>query len=189
MLLGLVAVIVAIVLIVVRPGASQGDESKTPPTAAPEASAGAATTAPPGDPAAAGGAECAPERVVVEPVTDKSEYAEGETPELSVTLTNTGDTACTLNAGTAAQVFTVRSGEEAYWTSTDCQTSPSDAQVTLEPGTPISSSVPILWDRTRSSTDTCDGAREAVPAGGASYHLDVTVDGIESTLSKQFLLY
>lgn len=189
-LLGLVAVIVAVVLIIVRPGASQGDEKDAPPSTAPSASADASASAPPEGSTPAGGvAACAPERVVVEPVTDKSEYADGELPELAVTLTNTGDAPCTVNAGTSAQVFTVRSGEEAYWTSTDCQTSPSDAQVTLEPGTPISSSVPIIWDRTRSSTDTCDGAREAVPAGGASYHLDVTVDGIESTLSKQFLLY
>jgi hypothetical protein len=49
--------------------------------------------------------------------------------------------------------------------------------------------VPIVWDRTRSSADTCGGPREAVPAGGASYHLSVAVDGFESEASKQFLVY
>jgi hypothetical protein len=191
-LLGLVAVIVAIVLIIVRPGASQGEETGGGGTANPPATSAPQTTGasgtPPADGASADGA-CAPEQVVVEAVTNKTEYAEGEQPELSVTITNTGEAACTLNAGTTAQVFTIKSGDETYWTSTDCQTSPSDAQISLEPGDPISSGVPIIWDRTRSSVDTCDGAREAVPGGGASYHLDVTVDGIASTASKQFLLY
>jgi hypothetical protein len=190
-LLGLVAVIVAIVLIVVRPGASQGEETggdASGSNAAPEASAGPSET-PPADEAAADGGACAPEQVIVEAITNQTEYAEGEQPELSITIRNIGEAPCTVNAGTSAQVFTVTSGAETYWTSTDCQTSPSDAEVTLEPDDPISSSEPIIWDRTRSSPDTCDGPREAVPAGGASYHLDVTVDGIPSTASKQFLLY
>jgi len=188
-LLGLIAVIAAIVLIVVRPGASQGEEGGADAAAtAPDASA-TSSTPPSADAADAGITSCAPDQLTIEAVTDKTEYAEGEHPELSVTITNTGGSPCTLNAGTAAQVFTVTSGDEAYWTSTDCQTSPSDAEITLEPGDPISSSVPIIWDRTRSSTDTCDGPREAVPADGASYHLDVTVDGIPSTTSKQFMLF
>ena len=116
-------------------------------------------------------------------------YEAGEQPQLSVTITNTGKNICVLNAGTAAQVFTVTSGDEVYWTSTDCQVDPIDAEVSLTPGTPISSSVPILWDRTRSSTETCTGPREAVPAGGASYHLAVSVDGFVSADTKQFQLY
>lgn len=189
-LLGLVAVIVAIVLIIVRPGASQGEETggQSKPPATSTSPSTAASETPPAEGAEAGGA-CAPEQVIVEAVTNKTEYAEGEQPELSVTVRNTGAAACTLNAGTTAQVFTIKSGDETYWTSTDCQTSPSDAQITLEPNDPISSAVPIIWDRTRSSVDTCDGAREAVPGGGASYHLDVTVDGIPSTASKQFMLF
>ncbi|WP_350349095.1 hypothetical protein ABIQ69_03930 [Agromyces sp. G08B096] len=192
-LLGVVAVIVAVVLIIVRPGASQGDEKDASPTTAPEttgpASTGAATTAIPTEPAAADGDACTDAQVLVEAVTDKTEYGAGEQPQLSVTITNTGKNACVLNAGTNAQVFTITSGEEVYWTSTDCQVDAIDAEVLLTPGTPVSSSVPLIWDRTRSSTETCDGAREAVPAGGASYHLAVTVDGFESAERKQFLLY
>ncbi|WP_308797204.1 hypothetical protein [Agromyces silvae] len=190
-LLGLVAVIVAIVLIVVRPGASQGETGGgAGDTATPSTETAADPSASPStDPGAAGGGACTPEQVIVEAITNQTEYAEGQQPELSITIRNIGDAPCTINAGTSAQVFTITSGAETYWTSTDCQTSPSDAEVTLEPGDPISSSVPIIWDRTRSSVETCDGPREAVPAGGASYHLDVTVDGMPSTASKQFLLY
>jgi cytoskeletal protein RodZ len=194
-LLGLVAVIIAIVLVIVRPGSSQGDE--------PDAAGGPASTATP-DPTAEStppptvipteatevdGDACTTKNVVVEAVTDKTVYEVGEQPQLSVTITNTGKHVCVLNAGTKAQVFTIKSGEELYWQSTDCQVDAVDAEVSLTPGTPISSSVPIVWDRTRSSAETCEGPREAVPAGGASYHLEVTVDGIVSEASKQFQLY
>ncbi|KRC60883.1 hypothetical protein ASE14_07935 [Agromyces sp. Root81] len=188
-LIGLLAVIIAIVLIIVRPGSSQGGEGgagaspSTEPTSAPE------TTSIPTEPTAADGDPCAPEKVVVEAITDKSSYEPGEQPQLSVTITNVGKNVCVLNAGTAAQVFTITSGTETYWTSTDCQVDAIDAEVSLTPGTPVSSSVPIIWDRTRSTPETCSGARETVPAGGASYHLAVTVDGFESAEQRQFLLY
>ena len=190
MLLGLVAVIVAVVLIFVRPGASQGDDSGS----APENTPSAAPTSPepttiPTEPVAVDGDPCAPEKITVEAVTDKTSYEAGEQPQLSVTITNTGKNVCVLNAGTKAQIFSITSGTEVYWSSTDCQVDPIDAEVSLVPGTPISSSAPIVWDRTRSTPDTCEGPREAVPAGGASYHLSVSVDGFASAETKQFQLY
>ncbi|WP_159602227.1 hypothetical protein [Agromyces humi] len=194
-LLGLVAVIIAIVLVIVRPGSSQGDEPDAAAGAAPSATPDASDepTAPPTviptEATEVDGDACTAKNVTVEAVTDKTVYEAGEQPQLSVTITNTGKNVCVLNAGTNAQVFTVKSGEELYWQSTDCQVDPIDAEVSLTPGTPISSSVPIVWDRTRSSAETCEGPREAVPAGGASYHLEVTVDGIASETSKQFQLY
>ncbi|MFB9959188.1 hypothetical protein [Agromyces bracchium] len=199
-LLGLVAVIVAVVLVFVRPGASQGDDvgvttpaSATPSAPATEgASATDAATPPASEPAAepaADGDPCTPEQITVEAVTDAAVYAAGEQPKLSVTITNTGSNSCVMNVGTAAQVFTVTSGADTYWTSTHCQVDPVDAEVSIEPGAPVSSSEPITWDRTRSSADTCGGERAGVPAGGASYHLSVSVNGFESSTSKQFLLY
>jgi hypothetical protein len=190
-LLVLLAVVVAVVLIIVRPGSSQGDDSDaagTNPSAAP-ASTEAPPTVIPTEPTAVDGDACAKESITVEAVTDKSVYEAGEQPQLSVTITNTGKNVCVLNAGTKAQLFTITSGEEVYWLSTDCQADPIDAEVSLTPDTPVSSSVPIVWDRTRSSAETCDGPREAVPAEGASYHLAVSVDGFESQATKQFQLY
>ena len=194
-LLGLLAVIVAIVLVIVRPGSSQGGEPDAAGAATPSADAVASDdptpppTAIPTEPTAVDGDRCKERDIVVEPVTDKTVYEAGEQPQLSVTITNTGKNVCVLNAGTKAQVFTISSGEEKYWVSTDCQVDPIDAEVSLTPGTPISSSVPIVWDRTRSSAETCDVPRESVPAGGASYHLSVSVDGLASSTTKQFQLY
>jgi hypothetical protein len=204
-LLGLVAVIVAIVLVVVRPGASQGDEvtRSVPPTtpASSPASDAPATDAPATDDAdepaesepptepAVDGAACTEDQIIVEAVTDAEVYASGEQPKLSVTITNTGSNTCALNVGTAAQVFTIASGKETYWSSTDCQVDAVDATVLIAPGTPVSSAQPIVWDRTRSTPETCGGARTAAPGGGASYHLSVSVSGFESGATKQFLLY
>ncbi|MFB2554580.1 hypothetical protein [Herbiconiux liangxiaofengii] len=201
-LLIVAAIVAVVVLIIVRPG-SGSDSAAGPadgstgivPSASSDAAApdaGAASAAPgtvdAGSGAAADAAACAGGNIQVTPVTDADTYPAGASPQLSFTITNTGSEACTLNAGTSQQVYTITSGDEVYWKSTDCQTDPSDTQALLEPGVAVSST-PFTWDRTRSAADTCDStARPAVPAGGASYHLDVSVAGITSADSKQFVL-
>lgn len=189
-LLGLLAVIVVIVLIVVRPGTAAGGQkldadsaqtsSETPAADAPAATSTA--------PAGADGA-CAPEQIAVEAITDAADYSAEQQPALSISVTNTGASACTLDVGTSAQVFTVQSGEDVYWTSTDCQTDSSAIPLELTPGQTVQSAEPTVWDRTRSAVDTCEGVeRPVAPAGGASYHLSVSIDGIPSASSKQFIL-
>jgi hypothetical protein len=183
--LGLLAVIIVILLIVFRPGG--GDDEAAP---APAGTAAPAPTAAAAD-AAAGptGTACDPAVVTVEAITDQSAYDPGDNPELALSVTNTGTVACDLNAGTSTQVFTITSGADVYWTSTDCQTDPADAEVTLEPGVAVSTKTPVVWDRTRSSPETCEITdREAVPGEGASYYLTVSVGGIESATPTQFLL-
>jgi hypothetical protein len=133
---------------------------------------------------------CIARDVSVEPVTDQDAYDSGQNPLLSITLTNHGATDCTLNVGTSAQVFTVMSGTDVWWRSTDCQTEPSDMVVVLAAGQSVSSATPLTWDRTRSSVGTCgDADRQVAPGGGASYHLSVELGGIRSTQSAQMLLY
>jgi hypothetical protein len=132
---------------------------------------------------------CTNESVLVEAVTDKESYATGEVPQLSIRLTNTSATPCTINVGTTQQSFTITSGTDTWWRSTDCQAAPSDMVVTLAAGQVVESSAPIAWDRTRSSVGTCEGDRPRAPGGGASYHLDVSIGGIPSLTSRQILLY
>lgn len=187
-LIGLVAVIVVIVLIVVRPGSSSGEPAKAPVSTSSSTPSPAAATSIPTSSASASGQECKPTDVKVEAVTDAAQYAAGQLPQLSVALTNTGSSACVIDAGTSQQVFTITSGSEVYWKSTDCQSSKVDAQVLLQPGKTISSQAPITWDRTRSDPSTCQAQRPQVPAGGASYHLQVSVAGITSATTKQFIL-
>lgn len=188
--LGLVAVIVVIILIVVRPGASSGEpnDSKAPAatskkTAAPSTD----STTIPTDETTADGAACKDADIAVTAVTDATTYDAGVNPQLSLSVTNTGSKDCVLNAGTSQQVFTITSGDEVYWVSTDCQTDAVDTEVTLKPGVPMNSAAPLTWDRTRSSKDTCDTPRDPVIAGGASYKLTVALGAVKSEPS-QFLL-
>lgn len=166
--IGLLAVILVVVLIIVRPGASDGAPAPASTTSAPKTTTPPATSIPTSS-ASASGAACDTANVRVEAVTDKATYAAGELPQLSVAITNTGSAACKIDAGTAQQLFTITSGAEVYWKSTDCQTDKVDAEVLLQPGKTISSQTPITWDRTRSDPSTCQASREQVPAAGASY--------------------
>jgi cytoskeletal protein RodZ len=159
-------------------------EPSPAPTAAPEASP---TTAPSATPTAR---PCVARDITVEPMSDQDTYAPGQNPQLSITLTNNGATDCTLNVGTSAQAFTIVSGNDVWWRSTDCQTEPSDMVVLLAAGQSVSSAAPLVWDRTRSAVGSCgDSGRQNAPGGGASYHLSVEIGGIASTQSTQILLY
>lgn len=126
----------------------------------------------------------------VEPVTDAATYAAGVMPQLSIQLTNNGAVDCTLNVGSSTQVFTITSGADVWWRSTDCQTEPSDMIVTLAAGQTVTTATPLEWNRTRSSVSTCDQEdRPRAPGGGASYHLTVEIGGVPGTKTAQIMLY
>lgn len=157
------------------------DASTAPPAeASTEASPEATATAKP----------CVARDVSVQAVTDQESYDAGQNPQLSITLTNNSATDCTLNVGTSAQSFTITSGSDVWWRSTDCQTEPSDMVVLLAAGQTVSSATPLTWDRTRSSVGSCqDPGRQVAPGGGASYDLSVEIGGISSTQPARMMLY
>ncbi|MFB8146011.1 hypothetical protein ACFC1W_04620 [Microbacterium sp. NPDC056003] len=133
---------------------------------------------------------CVGSDITVEAVTSQESYSNDQVPSFSIRLTNDGDADCTLNVGTSGQVFTVTSGSDTWWRSTDCQSEPSDMVVLLTAGQTVSSASPLTWDRTRSAVGTCDDeTRPRAPGGGASYHLAVEIGGVASTETTQFLLY
>jgi len=177
--LGIVAVIVVILLIVFSPkGGTPTAVETTPPAAA----SSAAPTDTADTPA------CAKADVTVEALSDKATYAEDQLPQISVKITNTSDAACEINAGSDVQVYTITSGDETIWTSTDCQSDPVAATKVLAAGEDVESA-PFEWDRTRSSTDSCDSEDlKQVTAGGASYHVEASVDGIVSAKTRQIIL-
>lgn len=195
MLLVLLALAAIAVWLVFAPpwgsaGASGEPGASVAPSAAPSAqgSAPAVAPSPPAsEPEAI--APCTAAEVSVEPLTDLTEYAAGQQPQLTLRLQNTSDRSCTMNVGTSTQRFEVTSGSDVWWRSSDCQQNASDLEVTLTAGQLVESSVPVVWDRTRSSPASCEGGREPAPAGGASYHLSVSVGGIDSAVTKQILLY
>lgn len=171
------------------PVVSGGPSTPTPGTTG-TPTPGATVTAAPTPGVTTSAAPCATDDLEVKAVTDKTSYASGQDPKLSIELANTGSAACTLNVGTSAQVFTITSGSDTWWTSTDCQTQPSDMVVLLSAGQRVSSAQPLTWDRTRSSVATCDAKnRPNAPGGGATYHLSVSIGGVVSTDDALFQLY
>lgn len=192
---GLLVVIAGLVtLLIVQPWRGSGSPT-TPATNAPTHTAAATTqpTAPVGTPtpAPSGGTQaCNDTQVIVTPITDKTAYAAGENPKLSLSIANSSPADCTLDVGTATQVFTVSSGSDVWWRSTDCQSNPASQLITLKAGQKIDSSEGgIVWDRTRSSTETCGEAeRPAAPGGGATYRLSVSIAGIASAETATFTL-
>lgn len=183
--LGVLAVIAVILLIVFRPA----DQPAPAASDSPAAPAAPSEGNPAEQPAAPSGPTvCTGDQVQIDAVTDLDTYDPGVAPQLSWTLSNSSGAPCTIDVGTSQQVFTITSGDDVIWTSSDCQSDSTEYLLTVEPGAAPTSSASIPWDRTRSSADTCDGEREQVIAGGASYHLEVTVGGVSSSDSRQFIL-
>jgi hypothetical protein len=173
-LLGVLAVIVIIILIVARPGAGKPTTHKTNTPHSPVVAATA----------------CKVSDIKVAGVTDALSYAVGVDPRLSLTITNTGATACSFKAGSDQQTYVITSGTEKIWSSKDCQTGAVSATTTLQPGV-AAKSTPFAWSRTRSNPAACSATNSPqVKAGGASYHLTVTVSGVTSAKadSPQFIL-
>lgn len=117
--------------------------------------------------------------------TNQESYADGEFPQFSMTITNAGTTACTLEVGTDKQKYVIMSGSDLIWDSTVCQISPQPFSQTFEAGQSLTTDS-VEWGRARS--DNCDSGTPAV-GGGASYQLTVYVGEIQSTEAKQFMLY
>ncbi|MCT9620529.1 hypothetical protein [Curtobacterium sp. C2H10] len=203
----LLLIVVVVVLIVVGRGGASADPGSsstsasassagpssspraTPSAAAsPSGSAAASSSAPASASASAkDGSTCAKEQIELTPVVDKTSYGPTEDPKIAMSIKNTGSNSCHMDLGSSQQVLTISSGEEQYWSSKDCQTGGTNQDVTIKAGQTLTTPA-IAWDRTRSSTSTCDSSRPSVTGGGASYHLEVAVGNIESKASVQFIL-
>lgn len=153
---------------------------ETEATAAPEpSSASEPESTPEPTPTPTQPADCTSETVIVEAFTDAGSYAPDAQPQLSLRVTNAGESACVMDVGTATQVYTITSGSDQIWTSTDCQTDPTNEVVQLEAGQSLNAPA-ITWVRERSTPDTCDQERPAAVGGGASYSLVVSIGGVSS---------
>jgi hypothetical protein len=125
---------------------------------------------------------------VVTAVTDKTTYAAGQMPQISMKIQNNGAKTCTVNAGSTKQSLVITSGSETIWSSTDCQTGAVDFAQVLKAGQTVTTT-PIPWNRVRSSKTTCSATNAPlVTAGGASYHLGVSLGDVKSKDTVQFIL-
>ncbi|MBS0023998.1 hypothetical protein [Microbacterium paraoxydans] len=198
-LLGLILVLavigVSVWLLVARPWAAATDATPAPTSTAtsgatPPATGSASPEPTPSASETPGVVACQAKDIEVTAVTDADTYPAGVNPQLSISLTNKGTTDCTIDVGSSTQVFMVSSGADVWWRSTDCQENPSSMIATLTAGSTVVSKEPVVWDRTRSSVETCaQENRQRAPGGGASYHVAVSIGGFPSAGTTQFLLY
>ncbi|MDT0165979.1 hypothetical protein Q9R32_10450 [Actinotalea sp. AC32] len=131
--------------------AGAGDEGE----AADGAQGGAAEDAATEDAGDADGADkggapdaCAVEALTTTLVSDAATYPAGSTPTFTVTLTNSSDKACTVDAGTANQSLVVTSGADRIWSSADCATTDGERMLLMAPG--AQEVVQLAWPRVRS---------------------------------------
>ncbi|MFI7494034.1 hypothetical protein ACH9D2_04845 [Kocuria sp. M4R2S49] len=125
--------------------------------------------------------ECGAE-LAVRASTDRESYAEDVQPVLVLTLENTGEDPCRVNAGTSRMVYEVTSGSDTVFDSRHCQAGSEDAEVTLEPGQ--EESARLTWNRAR----TAEGCTEAGGEAQPGYYRLVTSLGERTADPAPFVL-
>lgn len=114
--------------------------------------------------------------------TDHETYAEDADPILIMTIENTGEDPCMVNAGTARMDFTVTSGSDTVFDSKHCQIDGQDRPIELEAGG--KESARMQWNRQRSAEGCAEDLEDAA-AGG--YELEVSL-GEDSAEPVEFTL-
>lgn len=156
-----VVAIVALVIIVLLAiwaikavaGAFGDDTAATTPTpqpSTPPASASASATADPsGSATTTSEAEaCSQESVSVTATSESKVVTVGQATKVGMVLENTGEAACTLDAGSKNLELVISSGAERIWSSDDCQSVGASRPTTVDPGAKLASEVP--WEVVRS---------------------------------------
>jgi hypothetical protein len=170
---GLLAVIAVIVLIVVRPGFGSNSAQTEPAEVdlVQEVTLG----------------NCLPSQIELIARTDQATYDSGVAPQVWMAIRNVSSVDCIVSVGTDLQRYEISSGPDLIWSSSHCQKGSVPVELTLSAGEEQETQA-LVWDRTRSSTTTCDDNRPVMPGGGASYHLRVFLGDQESAETRQFLL-
>ncbi len=138
------------------PGAS------TSPKPAASSTSKAATSASPSATAAANpSTPCAKTAIKVTAAANAGSFAAGVEPELTLTVTNIGKTACTRDLGPAQTELQVTSGPDRIWSSDDCAAKAAANPTVLKPEE--TKTFKVTWKRTRSKP--CDGTKPAAQPG------------------------
>jgi hypothetical protein len=164
-------------------GAGPNPEAPGQGAANPSATAKPAANpaAKPGTPASA---VCDESGIKVSGAVDKTSYAAGEDPKLTLRVTNTGKAPCDINVGTSQMEFKITSGEDAVFNSRDCQADSTNLVKNLLPGT--SETANFTWKRNRSAPGCAKV--DAQPGGGGATYVFVATLGKWSSDKVKFEL-
>jgi hypothetical protein len=126
---------------------------------------------------ATGPAACGPETVSITLTADQRTYAAGAQPVFTVTITNTSNASCKIDAGEAKREVLVKSGTDRIWSSLDCLAADSPSRLLLlQAG--ARDETAVTWSRIRSAPGCA--AVTATPKPG-TYTAVATVAGVSST--------
>lgn len=117
---------------------------------------------------------CAPGDIEVRASTNQESYGSGVAPLLIMEIENTGSEECTLDVGTAEQVFRVSHGDREVFNTAQCGSTGNSLEMEFEPGQ--SEQAHLTWPRSDSSTD-CTEPAELITG---DYELTVAVSGLSS---------
>lgn len=92
---------------------------------------------------------CPAEDVVVTASTAQATHGPAEDPVLVMTIKNAGTTECMVNVGTSQQDFSVTSGADRIFSTSDCVDDPTDTEIMVKPG--ASETARFTWTRVRSA--------------------------------------
>ena len=175
-------------------GALRGDSTATEPLASTSAAPSASASAVPS--AAASGAasaaalpaepvECKDADIEVFATTDAGSYQIGETPRLTLTITNSGDVPCLRDVGPRANALKITSGGYHVWSSDDCNPNDKSKIVTLKPGEEVGAA--ITWNG-RVTQKGCPNEGTAAKPGRyevSGINLDIESDPVPFSLTKK----
>lgn len=165
-LLLLVAVVIVVVLLAREcSGGTTSDGAATP-----KATSTPSVTP---SPTPAGITTCRKQDLEVTAATDAATYPAGSLPRLSAVVRNTSGQACRFRTAPAQRVWTIVSGQDQVWSSSDCVTSGGAATSKLKAGRTIAYA--LVWNRHRSAKG-CPAQTPAASPG--TYQLRVSVNGV-----------
>lgn len=165
-------VLLAAVVLVVVFGAKACGGDRTTPTGA-SAPRPSVTSTPTTSPSPVKITTCHKRDLTVTAATDVASYPAGSLPRLSAVVRNVSDRACRFSTAPGERVWTIVSGADRVWTSTDCTRPGGRATTRLRPGKTIAYA--LVWNRRRSATGCPTDTPEA---SRGTYQLAVTVDGV-----------
>jgi len=134
----------------------------------------------PEEPAQAGSAApCAAEHLELTVEAGRQSYPEGARPSFSITVTNTGESGCTVDVGGASRELLVTGGKDRIWSSLDCDAG-EDASRNLLLGAGKSDTHDATWSRIRSDEKCSEGLPTPRPG---TYKAQVRLNGAKSELA------
>jgi hypothetical protein len=107
-------------------------------------------------------------------------------PKLWFTISQSGNAACSFNAGPKSTFFTIKSGGEQIWSSREClRAGLVDKWLVLQPNTTYKT-VANEWRKVYSSSTGCGDGQQPVSPG--AYALIVEVNSVISENYEQFII-